>query len=66
MIGFQDFAPVVSDQGGFLRMPVVEQLSEPMKRANDWIKNQSVDVLNVETVVSTRDGSRQGKSFVFR
>jgi hypothetical protein len=51
MIEFQDFVPEVRDKGGFFRMPTLEQLSESLGRANDWIAKNEFDVINVETVV---------------
>lgn len=51
MIGFYDFVPQLKERGGFFKLPVAEQLAEPLKRANEWIEAKSVNVVNIETVV---------------
>lgn len=50
MIKFQDFVPEIKDEGGFFKSATFEQLSEPLGRANEWIANNDVEVINVETV----------------
>lgn len=51
MIGFYDFAPRITDVGGFFKLPVAEQLAEPLKRASEWVDEHSVEVMNIETVL---------------
>ena len=51
MYGFYDFVPVVKEKAGFFKMPLMEQLAEPLERANAWIKEHKVNVVNIETVV---------------
>ena len=51
MIGFKDFVPGMKDRGGLFRRPEMEQLSESIREANEWISQNDVEVINIETVV---------------
>ena len=51
MIQFKDFVPQVTDGGGFFRMPTIEEFSMALERANEWIAQDNVDVVNIETVL---------------
>lgn len=51
MIGFQDFVPQVKESGAIFKRAVMEELNEPLKRANEWIIAHELDVINIETVV---------------
>jgi len=51
MIGFADFVPTVVQAGGFLRPEERAPVQEAVDRANQWIAEHHVQVLNVETVV---------------
>ena len=51
MIGFYDFLPEVVVEATVLKAPVYEEISGPLRRANDWINQHNVNVVNVETVV---------------
>lgn len=50
MIEFRDFIPEMQNKGSFFKSATFEQFSEPLKRANEWIENDNIDVINVETV----------------
>lgn len=52
MIQFQDFLPNATGSGGFLGLGTTyETIDETVKRANAWIAQYNVRVLNVETLV---------------
>ena len=51
MIRFKDFAPEETAAAGFFSAAQYEILEETVDRANDWIVQTGVIVLNVETVV---------------
>ncbi len=51
MIAFKDFVPQELQPGGFLALPQYEMIDVTVQAANDWISQQGVQVLNVETVV---------------
>ena len=48
---FKDFVPSVKDPGGFFKPATHEDLAETLARANAWIDQKGIDVINVETVV---------------
>lgn len=50
MIGFADFVPAKLTEGGFLASPDFAPVQEAVDRANKWITENKVQVLNVETV----------------
>jgi hypothetical protein len=51
MIAYRDFAPRQLSAAGFLQPAEHEPLKETLARANDWVREHGIDVLNVETVV---------------
>jgi hypothetical protein len=51
MIQFRDFAPRQLEPPAFLRPPAFEGLDAVLAAANDWVRREGIDVLNVETVV---------------
>ena len=51
MIDFEDFFPAITQHAGFLRAQEYEPLRAALGRANEWIAQQGVEVVNVETVV---------------
>ena len=50
MIGFADFVPSKTSEGSFFSRPDFAPVQEAVDRANKWITENSVQVLNVETV----------------
>lgn len=62
VIKCKDFAPQPILRGPFGGVAEVEPFSQVVSAANQWIENQSVQVINVETVAlpqnanSTNDG----------
>jgi hypothetical protein len=48
-IEFEDFVPAIEQRGFFKNQ--YESLRECLDRANEWIENAGVDVVNVETIV---------------
>ncbi|MGI4791195.1 MAG: hypothetical protein ACRYFS_20390 [Janthinobacterium lividum] len=51
MIAFKDFAPQQTAPGSLLSLPVYEMFDSAVEAANAWVVQESVRVLNVETVV---------------
>ena len=51
MIKCMDFVPEQLDAGGFLRAAEHEKFGPTIARANAWITENAINVLNVETVV---------------
>ena len=51
MIRFIDFVPAELQKAGFLRAAVMEQFEDCLQRANAWIDQHGVEVMNIETVV---------------
>ena len=64
MIAFADFVPEVKVKGGLFQLQVTEELTEPLGRANEWIARESIDVINVETVVlpNIHESSEEGST----
>ena len=50
-IAFQDFVPTFTKARSFLAAPDFEPLEQTLSRANAWIAEEGVTVINVETVV---------------
>ncbi len=50
MIGFADFVPAKTREGGFFVSADFAPVREAVDRANKWISENDVRVLNVETV----------------
>jgi len=51
MLNFRDFAPTVTSPGGLFKMPTLEELSACVARANEWVVDNQINVVNIETVV---------------
>lgn len=62
LINFKDFVPEIKDEGGFFTTATVEQLSEPLERANSWITKEKIDVINIETVALPNIHQEEGSS----
>jgi len=58
MLGFYDFVPQQIGKNGLLQQPEMESLADTLARANQWIEEHSVTVMNVETVVLPNIHSR--------
>jgi hypothetical protein len=54
MIAFQDFVPQRQSKRLLGMISDYENLHELVSRANRWIEQNAIDVLNVETVVLTQ------------
>lgn len=50
MIGFADFVPRLIAEGGLFQQEQRELVQEAVDRANAWISENKVQVLNIETV----------------
>jgi hypothetical protein len=51
MIVFRDFVAKVLTPEGFMKQPKLEPFDIVVHRANNWIRNEGIKVINVETVV---------------
>ncbi len=51
MIIFRDFVAKVITPGGLLKQPELENLDVVVMRANEWILQEKIKVVNIETVV---------------
>lgn len=51
MFTYKDFAPEVVEKGGLFRSNKVEALKEVVATANHWAETNSVEVINIETVL---------------
>ena len=51
MIAFRDFVPPQLQPPGFFTMGQYALIDQVVQTANDWIRQEGVKVLNVETVV---------------
>ena len=58
MIQFHDFVPEMLSPPGFLKVATNEPLQLALDRANAWIKENGVRVINIETVVLPNIWSR--------
>jgi hypothetical protein len=58
MIQFRDFAPQMLTPPGFLKMATHETLQAAVDKANAWIKDDGVRVVNIETVLLPNIWSR--------
>lgn len=59
MIAFKDFVPQQIRKQGFIKPPLWETVAQAVAAANEWIREQEVAVINVETVI-VPDLSREG------
>ena len=63
MIAFKDFVPQQIRKQGFIKPPLWETIAQAVAAANEWIREQEVAVINVETVVMPdldRKGAQSG------
>jgi hypothetical protein len=51
MLAFQDFYPQQTDPGGFLKPEKWESLRKTVREVNEWITQNNIRVLNMETLV---------------
>jgi hypothetical protein len=51
MIQYKDFAPRITERGPFGGGSEYESFSEIVSAVNQWIGSQTIQVINVETVV---------------
>ena len=51
MIAFIDFVPEVKQEARLFRAATMESLQSSLERANKWIVENNIQVLNVETVL---------------
>jgi hypothetical protein len=51
MIAFRDFAPRQVSAPALLRPATFEPLERALEEANEWVRSNGIEVLNVETVV---------------
>lgn len=58
MLRYHDFVPLRTAPPGFLKPAEYEPLAAALADANEWIKENDVRVLNVETVVLPNIWSR--------
>lgn len=58
MLRFKDFVPRMLAEPGLFKAGEYESLEEALAAANDWIKQNEIDVKNVETVVLPNIWSR--------
>lgn len=62
LIAFQDFIPQVQRKRLLAMINEYEDLHEVVTRANRWIEEERVRVLNVETLLVTRLPSQEGEN----
>ena len=58
MIQFRDFVPRMLSAPAFFRVGEYESFEAAVEAANQWIREQQIDVLNIETVVLPNIWSR--------
>ena len=61
MIAFKDFVPQQIRKQGFIKPPLWETVGQAVTAANEWIREQEVAVINVETIIAPglyRKGAR--------
>ena len=51
MINFRDFTPAMTDSGGLFKAPTIEEFHQALARANEWVAENKINVINLETVV---------------
>jgi len=51
MIAYRDFVPTQISAPALFKLAKYESLDETLEAANAWIRTNSINVLNVETVV---------------
>lgn len=50
-LAFEDFIPAELKKSGIFNLAVHEPLAEVVARASEWIHQQMIDVVNVETIM---------------
>lgn len=50
MLKFTDFDPRVIDPGGLFKSATMESMGDTLQQVNQWIDEENIDVVNVETV----------------
>jgi hypothetical protein len=60
---YKDFAPEVVEKGGLFRSNKVEALKEVVATANHWAETNSVEVINIETVLLPVTSKDPAESF---
>ena len=63
MFAYKDFAPGVVEKGSFFRGSKVESLKEVVATAKHWAKTNSVEVINIETVLLPVTSKDPAESF---
>jgi hypothetical protein len=58
MIRFKDFVPRMLAEPGLFKAGEYQSMDEALAAANDWIKENEINVTNVETVVLPNIWSR--------
>ena len=51
MVKCKDFVPKVVIPGGFFSSHKLEEFNNCLNKANQWIEEEKIDLINVETVV---------------
>ena len=51
MFNFKDFVPKQISPGGFFSNASYESLEQAIKESNQWVDQNDIDVINIETVV---------------
>ena len=51
MIQFKDFVPKQVSKGGFLSQAQYESIGRAVLEADNWVRDASIEVINIETVV---------------
>ena len=62
MIAFKDFVPQQIRKQGFIKPPLWETVGQAVAAANEWIREQEVAVINVETIVAPDLYSKNARS----
>lgn len=51
MIAFKDFVPQQTQRQGFIKPAQWETLEQVVGAANNWLRDQEVTIINIETIV---------------
>ena len=62
MIAFKDFVSQQIRKQGFIKPPAWETIAQAVAAANEWIREQELAVINVETVVAPDLYSKNARS----
>ena len=58
MIKFKDFFPTAESYHSFRGPKKPESLHDTMKLANNWINSNSIEFINIETIILPHDSGR--------